>query len=832
VIDLGDLRFALRLWARHRTLIAVATLSLGLGVGATTTMYSVLSRVAHYELGFADEDRLVIVSNTDADSGPQPPTYEIVEALLQSGRSFAAIGLNQPDAIPVTLSGAGPTMRVTQSPVNEDGLSVVGVAPLLGRTYRREDFHDVVKQKEARAIVISYDAWQQHFNGDPGVIGKTLRIDGEIRPVIGVMPKGFTLSPWVDSVAFWAATDLRQIPVARWMTAIARLKPGVSPEAAAEETTAISRRVLQARGEKTDHVGASVVHVRDWMFSDAAHALTFLVGTVSFVLLIGCANVANLLLAVGAARQRELALRAATGAGRGRLVRQLLTENLLLSVVGGVSGVLIALVAVRLYPLITPDEFPALLRHVSIDLRVLGFALGLSALSSLVFGLVPALRASRVDLNEALKEGGRTGGGVRRRGRNMLLVAEVSLAMVLLVGAGLMLQGLMSEQRRLPGFDPDGLLTANILVAGPKYSNKTSHDTNIVTSAVEAFYDQVLEQVRAMPGVTRAGIISRLPMNMWSHYFSIVGRPAPDQAHRLSADFDEVDAQAFDTLGLHLLRGRGITEGDVASAPWVVVINKTFADHNFPGQNPLGQSIRVSIGWGGQPGTFDEPQPRLVVGVVADVTYPSYFGQNPAVMYVPFRQHLQEYGSEDEWLHTGKVLLVRTPLDPLTLVRPIEAAVARVDPDQTAHDIRTMAQQIASSPSVATGRFFTSLFVVFGTLAVVLAMVGVYGVVAWAVGERTTEMGIRMAVGARPIAIVRLLLVQSLWPILLGVALGELGGFALSRMVTRMFWTIAVPGPAVLGAIAAVMLVAAIAAAWSPLRRVLKIAPQHLLRAE
>jgi putative ABC transport system permease protein len=369
-------------------------------------------------------------------------------------------------------------------------------------------------------------------------------------------------------------------------------------------------------------------------------------------------------------------------------------------------------------------------------------------------------------------------------------------------------------------------------VAGPKYSNKTTHDTNLVTPQVEAFYDQLLERVRAVPGVTRAGIISRLPMDVWMHFFTVVGRPVPDEAHRLRADFDEVDAQALDTLGLHLLRGRGIQERDVASAPWVVVINKAFADRHFAGQDPIGQSIHVSIGWGGQPGTIDEPQPRQVVGVVADVTYPSYFDQTPAVMYVPFRQHLQEYGSEDEWLHTGKVLVVRTALNPLLLSGSVEDAVARVDHDQKAHDIRTMEQQIASSPSIATGRFFTSLFAVFGILAIVLAMVGVYGVVAWAVGQRTTEVGIRMAVGARPAAIVRLLLLQSLWPVLLGLVLGELGGFGLSRLINRMFWNITVPDPVVLAGIAALMLAAAMAAAWSPVRRVLKVAPLRLLRTE
>jgi putative ABC transport system permease protein len=615
------------------------------------------------------------------------------------------------------------------------------------------------------------------------------------------------------------------------MMAVGRLKPGVSPEAAEAEATAVSRQLVESRGEKPGNLGARVLPIREALFGDVERVLTFLVGTVSFVLLIGCANVANLLLAAGAARQKELALRAAMGAGRRRLLKQLLTENLLLSLAGGVCGVMLAVIGTRLYPLLVPDEFPALLREVSINARVLAFALGISVLSSLAFGVVPALRTSRVDLNEALKEGGRTGGVVRRRGRNALLVAEVSLSMVLLVGAGLMLRGLMAEQRKLPGFDPERLLTADILLGGPKYFVKTPHDTNLVTPMAEGFYDRLLERVRAMPGVTRAGIISRLPMDVWMHYFTFVDRPAP-AGSRLMADFAEVDAQAFETLGLRLLAGRGIDERDVAASPWVAVVNKTFADRHLAGKDWLGQAIRVSIGWGGQPGTMEEPQPRLIVGVVADVAYPSSFDGPPAVIYVPFRQHLLEYGSEDQWLHTRKVLLVRTAKDPLGLTRSIKEAIAHVDKDQTANGFMTMEHQIAALPSVSNGRFLTALFAVFGALAILLAMIGVYGVMSWVVGQRTTEMGIRMALGAPPGQVVRMLVVQSLRPVVLGVVLGTLGGIGLGRLLNSMFWNMTAPEPMVLTAIAALMLAAAMAAAWAPIHRVLRLDPHRVLREE
>src|SRR6185436_11060926 len=418
----------------------------------------------------------------------------------------------------------------------------------------------------------------------------------------------------------------------------------------------------------------------------------------------------------------------------------------------------------------------------------------------------PALRTSRADLNEVLKEGTRGSSGKGSGGRSALLVTEVALSMVLLVGAGLMMRGFLREQRDLPGFDTTRLLTADILLGGTKYFDKTPQDMNLVTSQPELFYEQLLERVRALPGVTRAGIISRLPFDVWTHPFTIVGRPAPDVGKEPTADLNEVDAQALDTLGIRLLRGRMIQERDTSSAPWVAVINKTFADRHFPGQDPLGQAIRISVGPRGD-GAVTEPQPRQIVGIVADVTYPSFSTEKPAAVYIPFRQHLSQYGREDEWIHTRKVLAVRSSADPLALVRSIQDALAHIDRDQAAHDFMTMEQRVSSSPSVTNSRFFASLFSTFGTLAILLAMVGVYGVMSWVVGQRTTEFGIRMALGARARDVVAMLMTQSLKPILIGVALGVAGGFGLSRALNSMFWRMTVADPLVLGAISLLMLV-------------------------
>ena len=831
---LTDLRFALRLWRRHPTMVAVAGLSLGLGVGATTTMYSVVSKVAHYKLGFKNVDRLVILWSTDSERGfnEQPPNWEIVQAILKDGTSFEAFGGMQFGGAPVTLSGTDETSRVEQMPVDVGGLSVVGVPPLLGRTYQQEDFDDVVKQKEARSIVIAYETWQRRLGGKPDVIGSSFHVDGEPRTVIGVMPQGFKLVPWEDGIAFWAANDLRRIPQARWQTFIGRLKPGVSLAAAEAEATSISRHVLEARGEKAGGVGARVVPIHKAIFGGAENVLTFLLGAVSFVLLIACANVANLLLAAGAARQKELALRAATGAGRGRLVRQLLTENVVLSLVGCGCGLVLAFWGTRLFALIVPTGFPELLRDVHVDLRVLAFALVVSVASSLVFGLLPALRASRVDLNDVLKEGGRGGSGTRQRGRAALLVAEVGLSMVLLVGAGLMMGAFMREQKELPGFDTHNVLTADILLGGTRYFDKTPEDMNVVTPAVEVFYDRVLERVRALPGVQQAGIASRLPFQVWTHPFVIVGKPAPEPGKEPQADFNEVDAGLLPTLGIRLLRGRMLEERDTASSPWVAVVNKTFADRHFPGADPLGKTIRFTVGQPGGDKWSTPEQPREIVGIVADVAYPSFFREKPAAAYVPFRQHVWQYGREDEWIHTRKSLVVRTAVDPMSLVHSIEGLVREVDHDQAAHDFMTMDQRVSSSPSVTNSRFFASLFTTFGVLAILLALVGVYGVMSWVVGQRTSECGIRMALGARARDVVTMLLAQSLRPILIGLVLGALGGFGLSKALNAMFWQMTSADPVVFSAIAALMLAAAMAAAWVPVHRVTRIDPQQALRYE
>ena len=834
MISLNDVRHTLRLWRRRPGVVAVAALSLALGIGASTSMFSVINSIQQYELDFADVDRLVVIWHANSERGfdQRVPTYETMSGLEEHGQSFESIGRFQGGTDSITIAGTERATRISAQQIDVNLFSVLGVAPLMGRGYEREDLDHLIKEKEVSPVIISHDTWQRRLGGDSEVIGTTLRIDGVPRTVIGVMPEDFAIAPWVQNVAFWAANDLSRVPEARWMIAVGRLKPGVTIEQAQAEATGVTRRILEAKGEDDAAAwSARLEPIHEAYFGGVEAGLGFLLGAVSFVLLIGCANVANLLLAEGAERQKELALRASLGASRRRLLRQLLTESLMLGLLGGALGSLFAIWGNRIFAALVPDQLPDLLRNVYIDWRVLGFTLVLAIGSALLFGLLPALRASKVDLNTILKDTGRGSGGARIRGRAALLVAEVALSMVLLVGAGLLMRGFLEEQSELPGFDTQRLLTADVLLGGPKYFEKIPGDMNRVTPECALFFERVLEGVEGLPGVQSASVISHL-LFPWSQPFAVVGRPAPEPGHAPRADFNEVDAGLFETLAIPVLRGRSFDDRDRQASAWVAVINKTFADRHFPDEDPIGQAIRVTFSGGASGIPVEEPRPREIVGVVANLKYPSFFEEAPAAVYVPYRQHLAEYPGGQHFVHIRKSLVVRTAVDPMSLVPQVQKIVENVDADQTAHDFMTMEQRVASSFSVTQGRFLTQLFGIFGGLAILLAMVGVYGVMSFLVSQRYGEFGVRMALGATAGDLISMLLGQSLKTIAIGVVLGLGGGLALSKLLNSVFWRLTALDPVAFGGVTVLMFAAALAAAYVPARRVTRIDPQRALRYE
>jgi predicted permease len=723
---------------------------------------------------------------------------------------------------PVTMTGTEETTRVAQMPVDVNGLSVVGVKPLLGRTYRLEDFDDVVKQKEARAIVVSYDTWQRRLGGAPDVIGKTIHVDGEPRSVIGVMPKGFRLLPWADDIAFWAANDLRKIPKATWMIAVGRLKPGVTPQQAEAESTVIARSVIESRGEKAKGAGTKVQTLRDAYFGGARRGLSFLLGAVSFVLLIACANVANMLLAAGAARQKELAVRVAAGAGRRRLMAQLLTENLLLSLAGCAFGLLLTFGGIRLFALVVPEGFPDLLRHNPIDLRVLAFALAISVFSSLLFGLIPALQASHVDVNDVLKEGGRGGSGTRRRGRSALLVAEVSLAMVLLLGAGLMMRGFMSEQSKLPGFSTERLVTGEVLLGGTRYFDKTPQDMNLVTPQVEVFYDQLLERVRALPGVEAAGFATMgiLEGGGWGMGFTVDGF-APKPGDSAGSMVNAVSPGYLEVLQARIVRGRTFTEQDARlpaeGEEWPyrnAIVNETFVKSYFGTRDPIGRHVGI----GGDPGTAT---PITIVGVVADSRYQRIREDVRPLILLP--------AFEGRGLNDFTVY-VRSRQPTASVVANVRGVVRALDPGMPVFNVATLDERVARS--LRNERLVAGLSAAFATLATLLGVVGLYGVMAYTVTRRSREIGIRMALGARAALVAGHVVREAGVLIVGGLLLSAPAAWWLKRYIAAELYGVK-PGDPRTIALAAIGLVAiGLLAAAIPARRAARVSPMQALRDE
>ena len=706
--------------------------------------------------------------------------------------------------------------------------STLGVEPLLGRTLVPSD----AVWGQASVILLSYDTWRMRFGGDTDVVGKTLWVEGRDRTVVGVMPQGFWISPsWGGNVAYWECNELGSMPTSRWMTKIGRLKPGIEPEQAAAETTPLIQRTEESLGNDPAGWNARVESLQQAFFGQIERGLLFFLGSVGFVLLIACANVANLLLARGAGRRKELALRSSLGAGRLRLTRQLLIEALLLAIGGGVLGALLSVWGNELFILWAPDWFPRT-EEIGIDARVLAFTAALSLLTALVFGLLPALRVSKVNSNETLKEGGR-GAGPRLSGRSrkLLLASEVALAMALLLGAGMMIQSFLKEMHADTGYRVEGLLRAEILLAGPRYYLDTE-EPKPVTPQVADFYRQVLERVKALPGVESAGIISRLPPVQGWHPqpFTIVGRPDPPPGEEPTTDYEEVDAGLLETLDVPLLRGRFIDETDVESSPWVAVINETLAARHFPDGDPIGHILRVSILNPGYNITTPEDRPREIVGVIGDVRRPRFDAEPRPAVYVSHRQRPSEYYGGEYWTHIRKNLLVRTSVDPLSLTEPVRRAVAEVDPNQAAFNIMTVEEALSEALSV--DRFYVRLLSLFAAMAVALAAIGIYGVASYLVGARMHEFGIRIALGAHKGDLLRFSLMQVMQPALIGVAAGFLGALALLKVLGAMVVGFSFAQPMTYVVVGLLMIGVSLLAGYLPARRATKVDPVTALRHE
>ena len=800
---LQDIRYGARMLAKHKGFSAVAVLTLALGVGANTTIFSVVNAVLLRPLPFEQPEQLVRVFGASASRNDfsRPHSYLNFSDLRAQNRALGALAAYTGST--AALSGIDVPEQITGVIASGDIFRVLLTKPLTGRLLAPDD-----EQPGAPVVVISHGLWQRRFGGDPRIVGRVIKLDGRDREIVGVTPEDFRFELVTGATDFWLPIDPQasgyQQRGAIFLNAIGRLKPDVTIEQAHADLSVVAARLEQQYQNTNAGVGVRLAPAQEELVGDLRRTLLVLLGSVGFVLLIACANVANLTLAHAAGRHRELAVRAALGAGRGRMVRQLLTESLLLAVAGGMLGLLFALSGVKVLSAFVPKNVPRF-GETSTDLTVLCFTLGASLLTGLLFGIAPALQSSRLDLNEALKEGGRTGtdGRGRKLFRSTLVVSEVALSLILLVGAGLLIKSFMKLNNTDPGFNPDHTLTASISLVTVRY------DTN---EKIVDFYRRLVDRVRALPGVRSVGAVTPLPLsdNNTSFSFAVVGQAPPPPGQRLSASTRVVTPDYFVAQGIPLRQGRLFNKQDKAGAPAVVIVNEAFARRYLPGEEPLGKRLRLGINR-----TEGE-----IVGVVGDIRSASLAQPGAPEYYIP----------EAAVAFGDMTLVVRTANDPASLAATLRQAVAEMDKDQPLYDVWTMDTLIARS--AARQRFSMILVGVFAILAVLLAAVGIFSMMSSLVAQRTHEIGVRLALGAQPRDILYMVVRHGMTLTLVGIVLGLAASFALTRLMLSLLYEVSAKDPVIYGGIAALIAAAAFAACYFPARRATKVSPLVALKYE
>jgi predicted permease len=800
-----DVRFALRMLRKAPAFTAAALVVLALGIGATSAIFSVVNAVVLRPLPYPDSDRITVVHTDFRVQGLDQMPCSIPEFndFRAQSRSFEALAAYQlGDA---NLGGVDPPERLQLARVSPAFFPAIRVEASPGRTFTPEE----EKIGNERVALISHALWQRRFGGDPAIVGRSIALSGTPHTVTGVMPRGFSLPSKVDVWVPLAPTALDASEERRnWRNfdVIGRLKPGVTTQQAQEEMTALRRGMSDTKGEDSS-ILVLVKTLKDFTVGDTRTTLLVLLGAVAFVLLIACANVANLLLARTAVRQREIAVRAALGAGSGRLALQFLVESVVLALLGGALGLLLALWGVDALVAIDPDRLPRG-QEIRLDGIVIAFTLGVSLLTGIVFGVIPALHAGRVDPAEALKEGSRgTAGGRMGRFRNALVVVQIALALVLLAGAGLMTRSLSAMTRAPLGFDPGGVLTARIPLPVPKYEEN---------KAKIAFVRELLERVRQLPGVSAAGVTSQFPIATRStQSFTIEGRSiGPDESwpyaiHRY------VSPGYFETMRVPLIAGRLLGDQDSADAPRAIVVNQALVAKYFPKGDALGARITPPCG--------DDPKtcpPRTIVGVVGDVRE------------VEVEETLAPafYGSYFQAPWHNAAIAIRTSQDPAGLISALRSEVRAVDRDQPIYDVLTMEARV--DQRLGPRRFALQVLVIFAVTALILAAVGLYGVTSYMVAQRTREFGIRLALGAEASDILGMVLKKSLMLTGIGLGVGVLASLALSRVMASVIYGVSAQDPLTLAIAGPVLAAAALLASFFPARRATRVPPAIALRAE
>jgi len=804
---LQDLRHGARLLLRAPGFSLVAVAALAIGIGANTAIFSVVNTLLLRPLPYPASENLAVIwehnlPRDKKDNVVSPGNFIHWREMQQSFVDLAAVSGSIGSVFSVTITGNGEPEEVPLQLVSASFFPLLGVQPALGRPFTEQE-----DKPQSRVVVVSDRLWKRRYGADPNLLQKNITLNGVAYSVAGVMPRGFSFLD--KTVELWAPIGFSaqaRTPRGRWLSVVGRLKPGVTFAQAQQDMSRVHAEVTRLFPAFNTGWTARVVPLQEQLVGHVRPALLVLLGAVAVVLLIACANVANLLLARATARQRELAVRAALGAARARLIRQLFAESVVLAIVGGAAGLFLAWLGVRVMRVAVAERLPIQrLESVGIDGWVLAFAVGASLLSALVFGLIPAITTSGTGLVEMLKEGGRTGSGSRgNRARSAFVIAQVALALVLLAGAGLLIRSFVRLVNVHPGFNAQGTVTMTVSLPGSRYGEPPQR---------VQFYQRLFERIDALPGVDASGAVSFLPLTGLGAATSveIVGRPKPPAGEEAVADVRVVANDYFEAMAIPLIRGRLFRPGDKADDSNRVVINQTMAEKYWPGEDPIGKRVRIS---------WNDVRDDEVIGVVADVRHAGLATEPRAMTYWP----------HPRFPYNGMAIVIRTSTDPSTIVNPVVSTIREQDPNLAVSDVRTMEDVVANS--VGERRFTMLLLAVFAIAALVLAAVGVYGVIAYSVSQRTQEIGIRMALGAQQRDVLRMVVGHAAVLAAVGIALGAAGAAALTRFMTDLLFDIRPRDPVTFAAVAAMLAIVAMAASYLPGRRATRVDPVIALRAE
>ncbi|HEY8225144.1 MAG TPA: ABC transporter permease [Pyrinomonadaceae bacterium] len=809
---LQDLRYGVRMLLKSPGVSIVATVALALGIGANTAIFSVVNAVLLRPLPFPQSDSLMAVFTSNKERGVLRGSYSYPDFFDMRAQNhvFERVACYHDSDFVMTRRGE-PT-RLVGLVTTADLFPLLRVAPVLGRGF----LPDEDKPSETgRAVVLSHGTFEKYFNSDPNILNQPITLDGNSYTVVGVMPKSFQYPIQNDEIDLYTTISgdaSGDSPItaqrgAHFLRAIARLKPGATEEQAQADVDTIAARLEQQYPDTDSRQGIFVEPALKALVGDIRPALLILLGAVSCVLLIACANVANLLLARAMSRHKEMAIRAALGANRWRVIRQLLIESVMLSLLGGAVGLLLAAWWSDLLIALGKDNIPRAVQ-VGIDWRVLTFTLGVSVLTGVIFGLVPAIHSSKIALTESLKEGGRgSGGGAsKNRMRAALVVSELAIAVILLVGAGLLIKSLWLLQTVKPGLDPTNVLTFNVALPEVKYPAEKQSQ----------FFNNLKTRVESLPGVRSASSAYPLPLSgdRFSISFEIDGRPVA-RKDQPSADFFNVDPGYFKTMGIPFVKGRDFDARDQHKSPQVIIVSETFARLHFPGEEVIGKRIKPGIS------TLEDETPmREIVGVVADVRNRALNMEPRPVYYVPIAQ----------CPFNQEIMVVKTTGDPHSLINAVTKEVATFDADLPVFGVKTMEEYLSNS--VSTPRFNTTLLSIFASVALVLTIVGLYGVMSYSVAQRTNEIGIRLALGAQARDVLSLIIRQGLQLVLIGLGIGLLGAFALMRIIAGLLFGVTAKDPLTFVAVAVVLGLIALLACYVPARRATRVDPLEALRYE